>query len=62
MDRRDGDAAENLNIWSSCGAAEYSLIFQTVLPGGQEQFVFSNCPAGRLRPIDKPAEAEVKSS
>ena len=34
MDQRDGDAAENLNIWSSCGAAEYSLVFQTVLPAG----------------------------
>ena len=31
MDRREGDATGNLNIWSSCGAAEYSLIFQTVL-------------------------------
>ena len=58
MDRREGDAAGNLNIWSSCGAAEYSLIFQTVLPGGRVQFGFSNCPAGRPSPIDKPAEAD----
>ena len=33
MDQRDGYAAENLNIWSSCGAAEY-------LAG---QFEKSNC-------------------
>ena len=58
INRREGDAAENLNIWSSCGAAEYSLIFQTVLPGGRVQFGFSNCPAERLSPIDKPASAD----
>ena len=71
MDRREGDAAKNLNIRSSRGASstvsffkltcrvpEYSSFFQTVLPGGRVQFGFSNCPAGRPSPIDKPAEAE----
>ena len=47
MDRREGDAAENLNIRSSRGASEYSLIFQTDLPCARVQFIFSNCPAGR---------------
>ena len=46
MDRREGDAAENLNIRSSRGASEYSLIFQTDLPCARVQFIFSNCPAG----------------
>ena len=58
MDRREGDAAENLNIRSSRGASEYSLIFQTDLPCARVQFIFSNCPAGRPSPIDKPAEAD----
>ena len=53
MDLREGDLAESLNIWSSCGAALYSLIFQSVLPGGLLQFGFSNCPAGQQSPIDK---------
>ena len=50
--------AENQNIRSSRGAAEYSLTFEIVLPGGQIQFCFSNSPAGRLSPIDKPAKAD----
>ena len=71
MDRREGDAAENLNIRSSRGASstvsffkltchvpEYRSFFQTVLPGGLLQFGFSNCPAGRPCPIDKPASAD----
>ena len=57
MELREGDVAGNQNIRSSHGVAEYSLIFPTVLPGGRVQFGFSNCPAGRLSPIDKPAEA-----
>ena len=39
MDRREGDAAENLNIRSSRGASEYSLIFQTDLPCARVQFI-----------------------
>ena len=58
MDLREGDLAESLNIWSSCGAALYSLICQSVLPGGLLQFGFSKCPAGRPCPIDKPASAD----
>ena len=50
--------AENQNIRSSRGAAEYSLTFEMVLPGGRVQFCFSNSPAGRLGPIDKPAKAD----
>ena len=58
MKLREGDVAGNKKIRSSHGVAEYSLIFPTVLPGGRVQFGFSNCPAGRLSPIDKPAEAD----
>ena len=58
MELREGDVAGNQNIRSSHGVAEYSLIFQTVLPGGLVQFGFSKCPAGRPRPIDKPASAD----
>ena len=58
MELREGDIAENQLIWSSRGAAEYSLTFEMVLPGGQVQFCFSNSPAGRLSPIDKPAKAD----
>ena len=35
MELRKGDLAENQNIRSSRGAAEYSLTFQMVLPGGR---------------------------
>ena len=42
----------------TCRVPEYSSFFQTVLPGGRVQFGFSNCPAGRPSPIDKPAEAD----
>ena len=58
MEPREGDLAENQNIRSSRGAAEYSLTFEMVLPGGGVQFCFSNSPAGRLSPIDKPAKAD----
>ena len=58
MELREGDVAENQNIRSSRGAAEYSLTFEMVLPGGRVQFCFSNSPAGRLSPIDKPASAD----
>ena len=58
MELREGDVAENQNIRSSRGAAEYSLTFEIVLPGGRVQFCFSNSPAGRLSPIDKPASAD----
>ena len=34
MELRDGDLAGNKNIWSYRRAALYSLIFQSVLPGG----------------------------
>ena len=34
MELREGDVAENQNIRSSRGAAEYSLTFEMVLPGG----------------------------
>ena len=44
---REGDLAENINIRSSLRAATYSLIFQTVLPGGLVQFSFSKWPPGR---------------
>ena len=50
--------AKNQNIRSSRGAAEYSLTFEMVLPGGRVQFCFSNSPAGRPHPIDKPASAD----
>ena len=44
MDLREGDLAERLNIWSSCGSALYNLIYQTVLPGGLLQFTdCDNC-------------------
>ena len=58
MELREGDVAENQNIRSSRGAAEYNLTFEMVLPGGPVQFGFSNSPAGRLSPIDKPAKAD----
>ena len=58
MELREGDVAENQNIRSSRGAAKYSLTFEMVLPGGRVQFCFSNSPAGRLSPIDKPAKAD----
>ena len=50
-----GDLAENQNIRSSRGAASYILTFEMVLPGGRVQFCFSNSPAGRPCPFDKPA-------
>ena len=58
MELREGDVDKNQNIRSSRGAAEYSLTFEMVLPGGRVQFCFSNSPAGRLSPIDKPAKAD----
>jgi len=58
MELREGDLAENQNIRSSRGAASYILTFEMVLPGGRVQFCFSNSPAGRLSPIDKPAKAD----
>ena len=58
MELREGDLAENQNIRSSRGAASYILTFEMVLPGGPVQFGFSNSPAGRPLPIDKPASAD----
>ena len=58
MELSEGDVAENQNIRSSRGAAEYSLTFEMVLLGGRVQFCFSNSPAGRLSPIDKQANAD----
>ena len=58
MELREGDMAENQNIRSSRGVAEYSLNFEMVLPGGRVEFCFSNSPAGRLSPIDMPAKAD----
>ena len=58
MELREGDLAENQNIRSSRGAASYILTFEMVLPGGPVQFGFSNSPAGRPHPIDKPASAD----
>ena len=40
MELREGDVAENQNIRSSRGAAEYNLTFEMVLPGGPVQFGF----------------------
>ena len=37
MELREGDVAENQNIRSSRGAAENSLTFEIVLPGGRVQ-------------------------
>ena len=34
------------------------LDFEMVLPGDRVQFCFSNSPAGRLSPIDKPAKTD----
>ena len=50
MELREGDVAENQNIRSSREAAEYSLTFEIVLPGGRVQFCFSNSPAVRGHP------------
>ena len=58
MELREGDVAENQNRRSSRWAAEYSLTFEMVLPDGRVQFCFSNSPAGRPHPIDKPASAD----
>ena len=40
MELMEGDMAKNQNIRSSRGAAEYSLTFEMVLPGGRVQFCF----------------------
>ena len=56
MELREG--AKNQNIGSSRGAASYILTFEMILPGGPVQFGFSNSPAGRPLPIDKPASAD----
>ena len=58
MELREGDVAENQNIRSSRRAAEYSLTFEMILPGGQVQYYFSNSPAGRVSAIEKPAKAD----
>jgi len=57
MELREGDLAENQNKFSR-GAASYILTFEMVLPGGPVQFGFSNSPARRLSPIDKPAKVD----
>ena len=58
MELREADVDKNKNIRSSRGAAEYSSTFEMVLPGGRVQFCFSNSPAGRPSPIDKPAKPD----
>ena len=58
MELREGDLAKNQNIRSSRGSASYNLIFRIVLPGGLLKFGYLNSPAGRPRPIDKPASAD----
>ena len=58
MELREGDVYKNQNIRSSRRAAKYSSTIEMVLPGGLLQFCFSNSPAGRLSPIDKPASAD----
>ena len=62
MELREGDLAKNQNIRSSRGSASYNLIFRIVLPGGLLKFGYLNSPAGRPRPIDKPASAARQDS
>ena len=66
MELRNGDMAKNQNIRSSCGAAEYSLTFEMVLPSGRVQFfklscwaAESNWQAGQGRSIRRPDKAAV---
>ena len=55
MELREGDVAENQNIRSSLRAAEYSLTFEMVLPGGLVRSPDRSALAGLSIGLSRPA-------